>query len=291
MIYIDPHNASGGHEPVLSLQEPPVGTLGKYIALSHCWGTKPVFSTTHKNLSELCTRINFSELPLTFRDAVRCAQGLGITYLWTDSLCMIQDDLLDWEVESAKMTLIYHDAYLVIAAGSSKSAQGGLLYETPETIRGRPLELKAGSGDFDLLVQHEVPHALGMFPSAKARSPINKRAWCMQERILARRSVSFFKEEMMWECHSCLDYECGQITSSNPTPDTASMGNYDMTAFWLGSRNALFGDSYTITYWRRKSYNFFPSLQYILISPCRTTRRKGCRNPRIDCLLQRVLPP
>lgn len=263
LIHVDPHKSSDMQEPVLNLQEPPVGTIGKYIALSHCWGTEPVFSTTSKNLSQLRARIDFSNLPPTFRDTMRCAQGLGITYVWIDSLCIIQDDLLDWQVESAKMASIYHDAYLVVAAGSSTSAQGGLFYERPNLIRGRPLESKEGSGTFDLLVQQEVPHGHGIFPSAMVLSPINDRAWCMQERILARRSVSFFKEELIWECHSCLDCECGNITSSNPVSDNANLDSYDMTALWLGSQNALFGDSFTITY-KRKPYTFFSSMDSIL---------------------------
>lgn len=263
LIYIDPHSVSSDQEPVLSLQEPSAGTFGKYIALSHCWGMDPVFSTTRGNFSQLCTRINFLDLPLTFCDAVRCAQELGISHVWIDSLCIIQDDLLDWEVESAKMTSIYHDAYLVIAAGSSTSAEGGLLYERPDVIRGRPLESKEGSGVLDLLVQDEVPHAHGLFPSAMVRSPISTRAWCMQEQILARRSVSFFKEELIWECHSCLDCECGKITSSSPTSDMANLDSYDMTTLWLGSQNALFGDSFTITY-KRKPYSFFPGMESIL---------------------------
>lgn len=263
LIYIDPHIVSGDQEPVLSLQEPPAGTLGKYVALSHCWGTESFLRTTHANFSQLCTGIDYSSLPPTFRDAVRCAQGLGISYLWIDSLCILQDNLLDWEAESAKMTSIYHDAYLVIAAGSSTSAHGGLLYERPDMIRGRPLESREGSGMFDLLVQQEVPHAHRLFPSAMVRSPINTRAWCMQERILARRSVSFFKEEIIWECHSCLDCECGKVKSSNRASDTANLDSYDMTTFWLGSQNELFGDSFTITY-KRKPYSFFPSLESIL---------------------------
>ncbi|KAH7370060.1 hypothetical protein BKA65DRAFT_386907, partial [Rhexocercosporidium sp. MPI-PUGE-AT-0058] len=42
-------------------------------------------------------------LPATFRDAVVITRLLGVKYLWIDSLCIIQDQLSDWEHESAKM--------------------------------------------------------------------------------------------------------------------------------------------------------------------------------------------
>lgn len=259
VVYIHPNTDPGNRPPVLSLLEPLAGTTGKYIALSHCWGTEPVLRTTHANFSQLCSRIDSSDLPLTFSDAVRYTQALGIAYLWIDSLCIIQDDLQDWDTESAKMTSIYHDAYLVIAAGASASDQEGLLYERPSLTRGKPLESKEGSGVFDLLVQEEVPHAAGLFPSAMVGSPINSRAWCMQELILARRSISFFKEELIWECHSCLDCECGKITSSSHTSPTTyreNLENFEMTPLWFGWDNPLFGDSFNVVY-KWKPYTFF----------------------------------
>lgn len=262
VVYIHRNNDTGDRSPMLSLQEPPDGTNGKYIALSHCWGKEPVLRTTQANFSQLCSRIDFSDLPLTFRHAVRCTQALGIAYLWIDSLCIIQDNLRDWDVESAKMTSIYHDAYLVIAAGASTSDHGGLFYQRPDLIRGKALESKDGSGVFDLIVQGEVPHAVGLFPSAMVGSPITSRAWCMQELILARRSISFFKEELVWECHSCLDCECGRITTSSHKSRRTDTGNYDMTAIGFKNDNPLFGDSFSIVN-KWKPYTFFASIEAI----------------------------
>lgn len=263
VVYIHRNNDCGNQSPILSLQEPPVGATGKYIALSHCWGTEPVLKTTQANFSQLCSRIDFSDLPLTFRDAVRCTRALGIAYLWIDSLCIIQDNLRDWDVESAKMTSIYHDAYLVIAAGASTSDHGGLFYERPDLIRGKALESEDGSGVFDLIVQGEVPHAVGVFPSAMVGSPITSRAWCMQELILARRSISFFKEELVWECHSCLDCECGKITGSSNKSHTTDLENYESTELGLEWDNPLFGDSFNTVY-RWKPYTFFGDIETIL---------------------------
>ena len=63
----------------------------KYIALSHCWGTNN-YRTTRANLSERVKNIPWGELPSTFQDAVTVAHRFEISYLWIDSLCIIQDD-------------------------------------------------------------------------------------------------------------------------------------------------------------------------------------------------------
>ncbi len=72
--------------------------------------------TTRANIEQMKTKIVFESLPKTFQDVISIARRLGIQYVWIDSLCIIQTDLLDWELESAKMSDIYANAYLTIAA-------------------------------------------------------------------------------------------------------------------------------------------------------------------------------
>ena len=47
--------------------------------------------------------INLHCLPQNFQDAIYATAKLGIRYLWIDALCIIQDDVEDWSIESAKM--------------------------------------------------------------------------------------------------------------------------------------------------------------------------------------------
>ncbi|XPS77649.1 hypothetical protein M3J09_009677 [Ascochyta lentis] len=66
-----------------------------YITLSHCWGNlsdaqKKSFCTSQENLSRRCSGFHVSELPKTFQDAVKVTRALGLSYLWIDSLCIIQ---------------------------------------------------------------------------------------------------------------------------------------------------------------------------------------------------------
>jgi hypothetical protein len=73
--------------------------------------------------------VPFKDLPKTFKHAVQVALSLSITYLWIDSLCIIQDDPSDWELESAKMASIYAHSYLNLAAIDSQNSHGGFLPE------------------------------------------------------------------------------------------------------------------------------------------------------------------
>ena len=64
----------------------------RYIALSHCWGRSTPFTTTTETLTQRLTGISWDELPQTFKDAITVALRLEIPYLWTDSVCILQDD-------------------------------------------------------------------------------------------------------------------------------------------------------------------------------------------------------
>lgn len=48
-------------------------------------------------------KIPVAQLPKTFRDAMQISMCLGISYLWIDSLCILQDSAADWLRESALM--------------------------------------------------------------------------------------------------------------------------------------------------------------------------------------------
>ena len=101
------------------------GQLGKYITLSYCWGTSNVITTKLSTINARKESIPLDDLPQTFLDAVWIARHLDIQYLWIDALCIIQDDLLDWEHESSKMASIYGMSYLTIAATGSADSLGG----------------------------------------------------------------------------------------------------------------------------------------------------------------------
>ncbi|KAE9365557.1 HET-domain-containing protein [Stipitochalara longipes BDJ] len=104
--------------------------MAPYIALSHCWGQTPIVRTTKATLVRRKQGIDISLLPPVFRDAIIIARRLGVRYLWIDSLCIIQDDPLDWQTESARMSTIYQNSLLTISAGLSGRG-GGCFIDTP----------------------------------------------------------------------------------------------------------------------------------------------------------------
>lgn len=110
------------------------GSSRRYIALSHCWGNVapreiPRYCTTIQNINSRETGHDFrvGSLPLTFRDAIEVSQGLGIRYLWIDSLCIIQGCPEDWARESKRMEDVYAGAYCTIAATSAANSEAGFL--------------------------------------------------------------------------------------------------------------------------------------------------------------------
>ena len=105
------------------------GQRGKYATLSHCWGSleKPhPFTTSRATLEERITGISLEDLPRTFRHAMVITRLLGLTYLWIDSLCILQDSLLNWENESKEMQNVYANAIVNISADSASDSSQGL---------------------------------------------------------------------------------------------------------------------------------------------------------------------
>lgn len=73
--------------------------------------------------------MQLSQFPAMFQDTIQIARALHIQYVWIDSLCIFQDDQLDWEEQSALMATIYSNCYLNLAATYSPNSNGGLFLE------------------------------------------------------------------------------------------------------------------------------------------------------------------
>ncbi|KAJ2982832.1 hypothetical protein NUW58_g6358 [Xylaria curta] len=110
-------------------------TLGShYVALSHCWGRKPLPRLTIDTVEKKKVNVPWESLPKTFQDVILVARGIDVEYVWIDSLCIIQDDEQDWETEAAKMSLIYEGALMVMAATASGDSSGGCLFEREQYL-------------------------------------------------------------------------------------------------------------------------------------------------------------
>ena len=165
-----------------------------YATLSHAWGSGSPIKLLSKNLLEFQQGIPFVRLPPTFADAIQLTDALGLSYLWIDSLCIIQDDLSDWEAESTTMCDVYRGSTINIAASASVDCNGGLFRQrnplsvTPCVIRMRG--------------NHYALECSNMKSGPVAREPLSGRAWAVQERFLAPRTVHFTTNVVCFECHS-----------------------------------------------------------------------------------------
>ncbi|KAI1176227.1 hypothetical protein F4777DRAFT_588102 [Nemania sp. FL0916] len=163
-----------------------------YVALSHCWGKTESLCTTNGNIAQLRKSIEFSDLPKNFRDAVQVTRGIGIEYLWIDSLCIIQDDKDDWEHESTQMEQVFSFAYCTIGASSSKSSAEGFFYDR---CRRRCVQLET-TNTGKLYVCRNIDD----FHRDVELGELNSRGWVLQERALSRRSIFYTTTQVYWEC-------------------------------------------------------------------------------------------
>ncbi|OTA77138.1 hypothetical protein M434DRAFT_255034 [Hypoxylon sp. CO27-5] len=183
------------------------GRTQRYLCLSHCWGKQQIITTTRSTLAERMQEIHTEDLSRTFAEAIHMTRRFEVDYIWIDSLCIIQDDLEDWERESARMASIYRNAYLTIAATQSSDGNGGLFSKTPDfEVFGVTPE----GEDYYLVFRERIDHDLSM-DGGTLHFPLMSRAWVYQERMLSRRVLHFGYYELFWECSTEVYCECGNI--------------------------------------------------------------------------------
>lgn len=170
---------------------------GEYMTLSHCWGGADLLTLRESCVDNMKEGIVWSSLPKTFQDAVTVTMWFRIKYLWIDSLCIIQDSREDWERESKRMKQIYKNSFLTIAATKAVDPTRGLFVDrNPDVVRISKVhaqwsrELK---GDYLFVYCH-------LWEDEIVRSPLLKRAWVCQERLLSRRILHFGRSQLFWEC-------------------------------------------------------------------------------------------
>ncbi|PHH80442.1 hypothetical protein CDD82_1741 [Ophiocordyceps australis] len=213
----------------------------KWASLSHCWGgLKPLMLLT-SNLESLKNSISVDGLPSTFQDAIRVCRSLDMPYLWIDSLCIIQDNKLDWQQQAAQMGTIYSQSLFVIVAASSAGPDKPFLgpreqgtredfwgtksldFSTPSganvTIQVRRRHLLAAPLDYG---EYDPPFT-ETWATLKRVGPLYKRSWCFQESHLARRALHFAPGALIFECKTHRRSDDSLSTYSLiPPPGTSS---------------------------------------------------------------------
>jgi hypothetical protein len=186
---------------------------GRWVALSYCWGGEPSMRLTKENIGRLKQGIALNRLDATIQDAILVTRALGITYLWIDALCILQDhDSRDWNEQSSKMTAIYGGSTLTIVAANSSSVMQGFLKE--RKLQYIPLGWVRQTARDGQPLRNSDQQRLHISPSwnpedDKITGPWTTRGWTMQEGLLPNRLLFYTSSQMIWKCCTMLEYERG----------------------------------------------------------------------------------
>ena len=183
---------------------------GPYAALSYCWGPNLTFlKLTAENLNQMCLQVLLGDLPLTFQHAVMVTKRLGISYLWVDSLCILQSgegSSADWQKHLTEMHLVYQNCFVCIA-----------LAHVPDPTRGVFTPRNAALLKVPQVSFSETTYTLvdAKRFEERRRTPLASRAWVLQERMLSPRVLTFDKDQIFWDC-SKVEYACEAFPSGAP---------------------------------------------------------------------------
>lgn len=193
LLYVGEHSNSAIRLCITAETSP----TGNYAALSHCWGSVSCIKLLMSNIENMKKEIQFDSLPKTFREAAKVARRLQISYLWIDSMCIIQDSIEDWQRESAQMDSVYNNSYCNIAAAHSVNCEGGLFVtRDPSLIE----ELRVETEWENLKKMKFIVNDPKFWIRRVDDAPLHHRGWVLQERILSRRTVHFGFDQILWEC-------------------------------------------------------------------------------------------
>lgn len=157
-----------------------------YVALSYVWGG--VEQHSYK-LGEILPTV-----PATLEDAMVVTCNLGKRYLWADSLCIDQGNVVEKDVQIAFMSAIYSGAWATIICLSGRSARSGL--PRVGTLQGVVPQLSCEIWGKQLL---------SVMPTLSQQiswSPWVSRAWTFQEGLLSPRRLFFTNHQVYYECNS-----------------------------------------------------------------------------------------
>lgn len=210
------------------------GIHGDFATLSYCWGKKPFLTLTESNYDQFHDRIELSTLAPTFQDAISICRDLSIPYLWIDALCIIQDSEEDKTMEMAAMKHVYGNSTLTIVAASANDIYDGIFH--PRTCKEptHQIPVRIGPGTFGTMFVNKIDAAC----YDERKEPIAKRAWTMQEQLLAQRTLTFTSRTVMWRCNAGVQ----NYDNSLFIPYKVAPGNVDNVKYSLNLSTLLLNE-------------------------------------------------
>ncbi|VUC37104.1 unnamed protein product [Clonostachys rosea] len=176
--------------------------IPEYATLSYSWGRVPFTKLTRETFSSFLQEIPLESLPQTFQDAIRLARALGLSFIWIDALCIIQDSEghTDWLTESGRMNLIYGGSQVTFSASSAQDAfQGFFPTTTPKYHGGFVTRLQTSK-------QGRVHnfYSSRVYQESTKETHLGGRGWALQEKLLSRRTLHIGDHGVFWECQSTM---------------------------------------------------------------------------------------
>ena len=158
-----------------------------YCALSYYWGGDQKTKATKETLPQLKANIAFGKLPATLQDAITTTHGLGLRYLFVDSICILQDHEEDMHLQIAQMSEIYSEAAVTVLASQAKGVNFSFLHKRQNSFpslrlrdKRYKMSLRCPNGELGSVV------VLSGYSRGKNSSgPLDSRAWAFQENMLS----------------------------------------------------------------------------------------------------------
>lgn len=171
--------------------------IESYMTLSYCWGGHQPLRLLTDNLDVLRGGMARRVLPRTFMEAMDVAESLGSSYLWIDSLCIVQDSKTDWGSESQSMHKVYGNSACNLAASASRNPLEGLFRERTAADLLPIIHLNWSDRRSHCVSEfRRIPYIFANYENL----PLLRRGWVVQERILAPRVLHFAEHQLFWEC-------------------------------------------------------------------------------------------
>ncbi|KAF1811671.1 HET-domain-containing protein [Eremomyces bilateralis CBS 781.70] len=167
---------------------------GGYASLSHCWGKFQIARLLKCNLGALRKSIDPKTLSETFQEAINVTRFLGVRYIWIDSLCIVQDDDMDWMQESAQIKDVYSRALINLAASASTDGSGGLFRSRRPDLLPAFTTATSWPGKEHICVWNDT------WSMEVRDAPLNQRGWVLQEQLLSPRILHFGESQVYWGC-------------------------------------------------------------------------------------------
>jgi hypothetical protein len=209
----------------------------KYIALSYVWGGVDQLQLTSVTQKELQQKgglfRSWQQMPNSIRDAVTLCQKMKETYLWVDTLCILQDDTADKDAQIANMHNIYMCAKMTIVAAAGSDAHAGL-----PALCGSRLVSQYSENVFGVNLITSPRYLLASLDL----STWITRAWTLQEHVLSKRLLVFTESLVFFQCQQCtwredIVLESGQ-SQVELNEETSSNNQYPTP--WMAGENSTF---------------------------------------------------